>query len=140
MKRLLHRLGADRRGLAAVELALVAPVIAGLALLSLEVWSASARSQDMRAALKAGAQYYMNGGANDVTAQALALSAWEAPPGDAEVSITRSCACGEVAQVCTTLCSNGTPPAVIVVLQATGTQAQAFFNPVLSEQRVVRVR
>ena len=73
---------ADRRGVAALEMALITPAIAGVALLSFEVWQAAGRAADMRTALKAGAQYYMNGGSDDTAARSMAISAWERKPAD----------------------------------------------------------
>jgi len=140
MSRLSLRLLRDQQGLAALELALIAPVIAGLILVSFEVWRASGRIEDVRGGLKAGAQYYMNGGADDAVARSLALSAWEDAPANAEVAISRSCACGEVANACNVLCPTGQAPSALVTLQATGSYPQALFGSNVSEQRVVRVR
>lgn len=130
----------DRRGVAAVEVALVAPVLAVVALLSFEAWQGAGRSADIRTALKAGAQYYMNGGADDDDARALALSAWRDRPAGGVVDISRACACGQVAQACTALCADSTPPAALVTLSAQASLPQAMFNKSLSIERVVRVR
>ncbi|HTI66064.1 MAG TPA: hypothetical protein VL460_00805 [Caulobacteraceae bacterium] len=132
--------GRDRAGVAAVELALIAPVIAAMALVSYEVWQVAARTEDMRTALQTGAQYYMNGGTSDTAAQALAISSWENAPPDAAVGVSRACVCGQAAQVCTLLCSDGAPPASIITLSATATRPQAMFSKTISTQRVVRVR
>ena len=140
MKRVLHHWWADRRGVAVVEMALIAPVIAVLALLSFEVWQSASRSEDMRVALKSAAQYYMNGGTDDAAARALVLSAWPQAPADADVAISRSCACAAVVHACTSLCPDGEPPAALITLSATATQSTAVLNKTLAEQRVVRVR
>jgi Flp pilus assembly protein TadG len=140
MRRLGARLHRDRRGVAAVEMALVAPILAVVALLSFEVWQAAGRSADMRTALKAGAQYYMNGGADDADARTLALSAWRDPPAGGVINVSRACACGEAAQVCTALCADSTPPAALVTLHAQASMPQAMFNKTVAVDRVVRVR
>jgi Flp pilus assembly protein TadG len=140
MRRAFRTWSRDARGVAVVEMALIAPVIAVLALLSFEVWQSAGRSEDMRVALKSAAQYYMNGGTDDAAARSLALSAWPQAPAGASVSVARSCACGAVANVCTSLCASGDPPAAVVSLTATATQSQAVFNKTLTEHRVVRVR
>ncbi len=140
MKRFIARLLRDRRGVAAIELALIAPVIATLAVVSFEIWQSSARTEDMRTALKVGAQYYMNGGTSDATAQTLAMSSWEEAPANAAISVSRGCLCAQTAHVCTALCADGTAPLEVVTLSATATRPGAMFNAALADDRVVRVR
>ena len=139
----MKRLGGllrDSRGVAALETALIAPIIAGLALLSLTVWQTASRIEDIRLALKAGSTYYMNGGTDDTIAQNLMIQSWPTPPANAAVSVQRVCKCAGVAAICGTLCSGTTPPAVYVTLSATATASNGVSNIPLSEQKVVRVR
>ena len=140
MSAILTRFGRDRRGVAAVELALVLPVLAAMAFLSFEAWRTASRAQEMRDAVKAGAQYYMNGGADDVAGRAMALQAWQSPPPGAAITVQRACDCGGVAQACNLPCSGGAAPAIRVTLVATGTFPQAYFAPTMSTRQVVRVR
>ena len=140
MRRVRITLLRDRRGVAAVEMALIAPVLGVVALLSFEAWQAAGRSADMRTALKAGAQYYMNGGADDGNARTLALSAWRDRPASGVLNISRTCACGEVVQACTALCADSNPPAALVTLHAEATLPQARFNKSVVIDQVVRVR
>lgn len=130
----------NQKGAAVVELALVAPVIAGIALVSYGVWDGAARRQDMRDGLGAAVQYYMNGGLDDTAAQSAAMDAWDSAPADAAVSTERICRCGSAAAVCNSLCADSRTPSVFVRLTATATTADALFSPSLSEERVVRVR
>lgn len=130
----------DNSGVAAVEMALVAPAIAVLAFTAFNVWNAYSRDEDMRAALKAGATYYMTGGTSDSTAQSVAMSAWSNPPSNASVNPTRSCYCATTPQDCAILCDDGTSPSIYVTLTATGTTPSAAVMPSLSEREVIRVR
>ncbi|MDP3495969.1 MAG: hypothetical protein Q8R82_22895 [Hyphomonadaceae bacterium] len=130
----------NRDGAAAVELALVAPVIAGLAILSFSVWEFGTRRQDMRSALDAGAQYYLNGGSSDLIAQAITVEAWPNKPQVYDVSASRTCRCVATVIACADGCPTGTPPAVYVTLQAHGVQAVALLRPETTLKRVVRVR
>jgi Flp pilus assembly protein TadG len=140
MMRALRRFARDHRGVAAVELALVAPVLAGLAFAGFEVWRYTHDVQAMKDGVTAGVQYYMNGGRDDANAKAIAEAAWVSAPEDAEVSISRACLCGTTAHVCTTLCSNSTVPEIRVTLQATATYDRTKFASNLSETQVIRVR
>jgi Flp pilus assembly protein TadG len=130
----------DCAGVAAVELALVAPVIGAMTLVSFDVWQGAAATQDMRAALNAGVEYYLNGGTSDTGAQSAAMSAWQNAPGNAAISTVRGCQCGASTHSCSSLCSDGAPPWTVVTLSATATRSQALFNASLADQRVVRVR
>lgn len=140
MIRLLKSLARDRRGVAAIELAFVAPAIATLAFVSFEAWQYSNRVQDMKDAVKTGVVYYMNGGKDDADAETIAEASWHAKPADGNISISRGCICGTTAHSCTTLCSNTTVPEMRVTLSATATYAQSYFAPNLSTSQVVRVR
>ena len=81
----------DEDAVAAVEMALIAPFVAGFAVLSVNVWDVGMRKQDMRGALKLGAQYYMNGGSDDTKAKTIAETHWNRKPTVASVTISRAC-------------------------------------------------
>jgi Flp pilus assembly protein TadG len=140
MMRALRRFARDHRGVAAVELALVAPILAGLTFAAFEVWRYTHDVQTMKDAVTAGVQYYMNGGRDDDDAKAIAEAAWASAPEDAAVAISRACLCGTAAHTCTTLCSNSTVPEIRVTLQATATYDRTQFASNLSETQVIRVR
>lgn len=137
---MIRRFLSDFRGAAMVELALVAPVVAGLVLVSYGVWDAAARRQDMRAGLDAAAGYYMNGGADDAVARSVATNAWESRPTGGAVTSSRSCRCGGTPGTCDALCTGSKAPSVFVNLTATGSTTGALFAATLVEERTVRVR
>jgi len=136
----LHRFLTDRRGAAAIELALIAPLAAGLVAASFGVWNEEARRGAARSALQFGAEYYMNGGGDDVAAQTLSQSAWRNRPARSTLSVQRDCRCGVAILACTSLCTGQKPPAVYVTLRADGMDPTALYSPSISEKRVVRVR
>lgn len=140
MMRWLARYAGDARGVAAVELALVAPVIAGVMLGSYSLWDAASRRQDLRAALNTGAQYYFNGGNDDSVASGAIQSAWQRRPTDSSINITRSCACGATTLVCTSACTDGSQPATYVQMQLVANAPSAMMTQSVLETRVVRVR
>ena len=130
----------DIAGVAAVEMALIAPVIGGLALASMTIWQTAARIEDMRGALKSGATYYMSGGFNDASARTLAMSAWDKAPANANITVQRICKCGETVSTCGVLCADQTPPSMFISLNATATATNGVANFPLAETKVVRVR
>ncbi|HEX5380528.1 MAG TPA: TadE/TadG family type IV pilus assembly protein [Phenylobacterium sp.] len=140
MSKLLSAFARDRRGNAAVEFALVAPIILAMFLSSYGLWEAANRGQDMRAALDAGAQYYMNGGASDPTAQQTVESAWKNRPQDSSVNISHNCKCQSVAMTCSSVCADLSPPSDYVDITLTSKDPAALMNNQLLENRVVRVR
>lgn len=130
----------DQRGGAAIEMAIVTPVIAGLALVSAEIWMMSMDKQRAVAALDAATVYYMGGGLSDDEANQVAMDAWSDPPGGALVASERSGRCGVAASEATSPCSDGSNPAIYVTLTATGT-SQGLFEPRgVEAERTVRVR
>ena len=117
----LRALWRDARGVAAVEFAFIAPILAGLVVVSFGVWEAGAREQNLRSALRLGTQYYMNGGASDAGARTVAMGGWSKRPANGTVTTARMCRCGETASACNTQCPGDTPPSIYVTLSATAT-------------------
>ncbi len=73
MRKLLN-FGRDIAGVAALEMALIAPLIAGMALVSSSVWQLASTKQDMRAA-QVGSGYHERRQRRQGR-QALVLSSW----------------------------------------------------------------
>lgn len=137
----MSRFWTDTRGGAAVELAIVAPVLAAVALMAAETWQNSVKRQNMAAALEVGAEYYLSGGVSDDVAVQAARNAWRDPPPDANVTASRAQKCGAAPlDPSVSLCSDGTQPAIYVTLAATGSSASAVFPAPQSFERTVRVR
>ena len=111
----------DTSGLAAVEFALVLPLMVGVLLLGMDGWMRLNQGAAMRSSLQAAARYYQSGGSDDSAASSLAISSWANPPGDAAVTSARACACGATPQACSSLCAGNALPQTYVTLTATGT-------------------
>lgn len=137
---LFLRLKSDERGVAAVEMALVAPVIAGLAFLSINLWEATMRRQQMDEALRVASQYYLNGGLTDAHARQLGLAAWVNKPPNGDMEIHRRFRCGSTSVTSTTVCANQTPPAAFAEITASATTPGATFQATQIRQEMVRVR
>lgn len=135
-----RRFWRDERGVAAIEMAFVAPVIALVAVTSFSIWQQASRQREMAAALNAGVEYYIGGGTTDSQAHDVAMSAWTNAPGNGQVTTARSCRCGVAAMICTSTCADGTPPAVYVQLTATGTFQGMTNTSSRSATRVLRVQ
>lgn len=140
MSRLLFRALVDRRGNAAVEFAIIAPIIAGLFLTSYGLWEASARSRDMNSALDAGAAYYLNGGSDDTAATQAMQSAWSSRPADSSINLDHNCMCQTTPLACTSLCADNSAPGDYVDMKLSATSPNALASQQLLRHRVVRVR
>jgi Flp pilus assembly protein TadG len=131
----------DDRGVAAIEFALILPIMVGVLLLGFDGWLRINQVTQMRSALQAGARYYQSGGADDTAAAQLALAAWSHPPADAAVNTARSCTCGGVGASCSSLCANSSLPNTFVTLTATGGYSDPMVgHQTLTETGSVRVR
>lgn len=139
IKQFIWRLSRNERGAAAVELALILPIIVATALASIVVWDVGMRKQDLHGALRASSQYYINGGKDDTVAVALGLASWQRKPAGATLVATRECKCGAVAQACATLCTGKIPPSQFVMLTATATDPDADMHATQTAQEYVRV-
>jgi len=136
----------DETGIAAVELALVLPVLCAALLGTMDGWSYVTSSLSMRAGVKTAANLVMAGSTDDTAIQAAALASWENKPSDAQVAISRIYQCGTTVVTSSTLCSGPKAPSVYVQIQATGTWTPPFTfgpypdNTTLGHLQVVRVR
>lgn len=141
--RWLSRYIREENAVAAVEMALIAPFIAAFAVTSINVWDIGMRKQDMRGALKVGAEYYMNGGSTDATARSIALAQWNHKPATSEVTITRTFYCTSTSSTvanATTLCTDNTAPQILIQMHGTATTSTATFNQSQTADVYVRIR
>ena len=86
--RIMHRgkqLIADCGGAAAVEFALIVPVLAGLVVAIDDVSNIAIGTADMQTGARAATQYAMEGGTDLVAARTLGMQAWNQKPSDASL-------------------------------------------------------
>jgi Flp pilus assembly protein TadG len=130
----------DERGAAAIEFALILPILVALMLLGVDGWMRINQQSAMRSALQTGARYYQGGGADDNAAAQLALQSWANAPTGATVTAARTCSCGGVGASCASQCAGSTLPAVNVTLTATANYAGLMNTAPLSASGSVRIR
>jgi Flp pilus assembly protein TadG len=140
MMRGLRTFAADRRGLAAVEFALIAPVLITVLVLGVDGWLQATQTSQMRTAMHTGSRYYETGGNDDTVAQTVAMSSWAGKPADAAMTVVRACTCGATPIACDQLCTGSNPPSAFITMSATGTYAGLVHTHALSQSDVVRVR
>jgi Flp pilus assembly protein TadG len=136
----------DQSGSAAVEFAILGPVLSFAILAMVNVWSFASAVLEARSALESGATYVLQGGSDPATAQSLSLAQWSGKPADASVTASKSCLCASAAAQCSLLCSDGSAPLTVISLHATGTW-QAPYSPgslldsvAISQSRTIRIR
>ncbi|MER9951623.1 TadE/TadG family type IV pilus assembly protein [Mesorhizobium sp. M0047] len=111
----------DEAGVAAVEFALVLPILCLVLLGILDGWSYVTSSLSMRAGVKTAANLIMAGSTNDTATQAVAISSWENRPEDGQVTLSRIYMCGTTVVDASTMCRGPKAPSVYVQIQATAT-------------------
>ena len=144
------RIVRDRSGIAAVEFAMVLPVLLLVCFGIADGWSYVTSYLQMRASVKTAANLVMAGAgsdaAKDTGTQAVALSSWNNKPEDAAVVLVRSYLCGTTVVTSTTICGGTKLPTMFVQITATGTWVPPFNFGVfpdpraISHQQVIRVR
>ena len=138
--RVLSSFARDDGGAAAVELAIIVPIIAGLAMLSLQVWKVGVEQQQAAAALDVAADYYMAGGLSDTAAAQAARDAWDDAPPNATVTFARSARCGSESVAMTALCAAERAPAIYVTVTASGSTSGDAADTRVRATRMIRVR
>ncbi|TIX11931.1 MAG: pilus assembly protein [Mesorhizobium sp.] len=136
----------DKTGIAAVEFAMVLPILCLVCLGIADGWSYVTSYLQMRAGVKTAANLVMAGATNDAGTQAVAFSSWDNKPEDAAVVLVRSYKCGTTVVDETTICGGTKLPNAFIQITATGTWVPPFNfgifpDPrVMTHQEVIRVR
>lgn len=143
----LRRFITHNGGVSAIEFAIAAPllilVLAGI----VTSWTYLTQLLQMRSAVKTGANYVLQGGADIDAAKSAVLASWASKPPDADVQVVRQCSCAGTASTCTVVCTgNGAIPNMTVIITASGsldTPIYSLFGTTKMQARreqVIRVR
>jgi|SRR6185312_1270459 len=127
-------------GIAAVEFALVVPVLAAMALLLPDLSQAAVGVMDMQGAARASIQYAMTGGTDVTEARTLGLAAWNSQPADANLATSESCTCAGAGATCGQPCPNGSSPQEYFNVTASGHVGGTFIGFENSVSRSVRIQ
>jgi Flp pilus assembly protein TadG len=130
----------NKRGVAAIEFAIVSVVMAAVATSMVEGWAIGSAQTNAQAAANAGALYYLQGGTDDTAAQSFAMSSWTSAPGNAAVAVTRTCTCAGAASACSSVCTDNTPPHIQILVQATGTYQDNMVSWAINANENARIR
>ena len=103
----LMRFAQDRSGVAAVEFAMVAPVLAAILVGIAGVAPFVQTNNTIHDALTAGSRYVMAGGTDPTAIQSVTYSAWPNHGNSDSVSVSQYCTCATLQGSCTALCPDG---------------------------------
>ncbi len=143
LRRFIHHSG----GVSAVEFAIAAPVLIMMLAGIVTGWTYTTQMMQMRAAVKTGANYVLQGGADLDAAKSAVLASWIDKPDDAAVEVVRQCSCAGTVHACSSVCS-GTKsiPEMSVIITANGSVDTPLNNLFATEkmqtsrEEIIRVR
>jgi Flp pilus assembly protein TadG len=133
------RMAKDSRGLAAIEFALISPVLVGIVLLLADVAGFVALNSGMKYGVRTGVQYIMNGGTDSAATTAVVNQAWTNKPSNATVSVTTTCVCASTPVTCGTTCSGGGTPQTLKTIAATAPFSGFLLSLSATASETVRV-
>jgi hypothetical protein len=136
----LRGFAADKRGLAATEFALIAPILVAMLVFGVDGWLQGTQTSQVRTAMHTAARYYETGGNDDPTAAAVGLAAWVSKPSNASLNVVRSCTCGSTPISCSSLCPGSNPPSAFITMTGAGTYSGLIHTHAISQSDVLRVR
>jgi len=128
------------RGTAAIEFAMIVPVLIVMTVTLSDVATIATGVAEMQGAIRSTIQYAMNGGGDMSAAQSHGLAVWAHKPADGTLSATQSCICSGGAADCTMPCASGDPPESYVTVVASGTFGGDVISSTKSFTEKVRVR
>ena len=135
-----RRFARARQGAAAVELALVIPVLAVLVAGVMQYGGMIIAYQQLHNGIASGAIYVMRGGTDATTIKDVALGAWPNQPSNASVTVSQFCTCAGVTSSCTSLCSDNSYPLGFTTISGSGTYTGPFGNQSMSATETVRTK
>lgn len=139
-KSILARWLGDKSGAAAVEMALVAPllatIVAGIATYAPQLAVVHA----MRDGVSTAAQYVMTGGTDPNAIQSVASSAWTGKQISDSVAVSQWCTCLGVTSSCNTLCSDSSVPLGWTQISASTIYASPLGNKTFTATQLIRTR
>jgi len=139
MKRILAFLR-DRRGVAAVEFAFIAPILVLVVAGINDGAQLILKQNNMHSGVSAAAEYIMRGGSDMPTAQTIGLSAWPSHSSSASVTTNKMCYCGSTGGSCSSLCADQSVPTAYITVSASDTYAGWYTTTQISTSQKVRVR
>jgi Flp pilus assembly protein TadG len=140
LRGVLARLFSATGGAAAVEFAMVLPLLTAFLVGIIEYGGMLIAYDRMHDAVASGAVYVMRGG-NDATAiHDVAVSAWPSPPSDAAVTVSQQCTCAGVTASCSSLCADQSYPQSFTSISASGTYTGLWDTKAMSSSQVVRTQ
>lgn len=127
-------------GTAAVEFALVAPVLATMVVGITQISDILIGSAHMQTAARAGIQYALNGGTDMTVVQNLGLQAWSGKPANATLAASEYCTCSGVTSVCTQTCADGSVPQQFIAVTASGHLGGTVYDVDKTVTETARIR
>jgi Flp pilus assembly protein TadG len=140
LNHLISRFCKDDSGVAAIEFALFAPILAGSLVLLVDLGNYALQRTDMESAMRSGVQYFMNGGSDLDRAKQVVLASWTSKPDNASVVVERFCLCSDVEHACTSTCGNGTYPLSYSRIRAVAQFENLIVELTNNAHQTVRVR
>lgn len=140
MKRTIAAFLRDRRGIAAVEFAFIAPILVLVLAGINDGAQLIVKQNNMHSGVSAAAEYIMRGGSDMTTVQTIGLSAWPSHSDSASVTTNKMCYCGSVSGSCTSLCADQSVPTAYITVSASDTYTGWYSAAQISTSQKVRVR
>jgi len=140
IRQFTNRFGRAFEGVSAVEFALVVPILLIALLGVVDIGRVVYQRADMEAALRAGTQYFMNGGDDLAKAEQVVNESWTTKPQGVSVVAQTFCQCGGSDHACNTSCSDNTNPASYNSISVSASFPGILMGGSYAAQQSVRVR
>jgi Flp pilus assembly pilin Flp len=127
-------------GAAAVEFALIVPVLAIIAVMLPDTSDIVFGAMNMNMAVRSSIQYAMNSGNNMSMAQTIGNQTWTNKPHGATLTASTVCTCGSGSGICGQTCVDGSLPNTYVTVTGAATFGGTVLTLPLTTTQTVRVR
>lgn len=108
--RMFWRKWRSERGVASIEFAFIAPMLAFALVGLIDVGMYINARANMTSSVKSGVDYFLMGGQDSETAVKIIDQAWMPRPEYSTIETERFCICGNVEVLCSATCLDGTQP------------------------------
>ena len=136
---LVRRFARELHANAAIEFAIIVPVLAVVAVMISDASNVALGASHMESALRSSVQYAMNGGTDMSQAQTVGMLAWQGKPDGASLNVTSVCKCGAAGGDCDQICPDGSLPQTFVSATASAALGGSVIHLQKTLSETVRV-
>lgn len=140
LKQIQQNYAKSESGIAAIEFAFVAPLLALIITAIVDVGMYVNARADMTSSIKSGVDYFMTGGQDTDAAISVIDHAWTRRPEYSTIEAQRFCSCSGIVSTCSNVCTDGSQPEAYKKIVVTAYYDGLLLEAKYQSDETIRIR